>query len=96
VVHRPPATREAHEPPPKADDTPSPSPEPTHSRLTTPARLDPIRRHDTGRMPLTTRLLLLVAPAVLAAAALRARGGGSGNSSGGGAGSGSGSASSAS
>lgn len=84
--------------PPRAEHRPSPSPEPTRSRLTAPARLDPIRRHETDRMPLATRLLLLVAPAVLAAAALRARSGrsGSGNSAGGDGSPGSGPASSAS
>jgi periplasmic protein TonB len=47
-----------------------------------PARLTPIQRHSEGRLPLITRTLLLVAPAVLAAAALRSRSGRSGSSGG--------------
>ncbi|WP_189034984.1 hypothetical protein [Streptomyces daqingensis] len=38
-----------------------------------PARLTPVERDSGGELPLVTRTLLIVAPAVLAAAALRSR-----------------------
>ncbi|WP_045862383.1 hypothetical protein [Streptomyces sp. WMMB 714] len=38
-----------------------------------PAQLTPVERDSEGELPLVTRTLLIVAPAVLAAAALRSR-----------------------
>lgn len=77
VVHRPAAPKPEPSPPAppvrKPEAKPPPSPAPTKSRHPVPARLTPVERRSEGELPLVTRTLLIVAPAVLAAAALRSR-----------------------